>query len=45
MTDFPGSPDAKPNLYERVRGRFAPLGGLDLELLKREPRTRMVAIN
>lgn len=26
-----------PNLYERVRARFAPLGGVDLELPPREP--------
>ena len=25
------------NLYERVRARFAPLGGVDLELPEREP--------
>ena len=31
--------DAKPagNLAERIRRRFAPLGGLDLELPPREP--------
>ncbi|HUB64751.1 MAG TPA: plasmid stabilization protein [Methylocella sp.] len=26
-----------PNLYERVRARFAPLDGVDLELPPREP--------
>jgi antitoxin FitA len=25
------------NLYERIRGRFEPLGGVDLELPAREP--------
>jgi plasmid stability protein len=25
------------NLYERVRARFAPIGGIDLELPPREP--------
>ncbi|HJU20157.1 MAG TPA: Arc family DNA-binding protein [Stellaceae bacterium] len=25
------------NLYERIRARFAPLGGVDLELPSREP--------
>ena len=25
------------NLYERIRARFAPLGGVDLELPPREP--------
>ncbi|MGH6794023.1 MAG: FitA-like ribbon-helix-helix domain-containing protein [Methylocella sp.] len=25
-----------PNLYERIRARFAPLGGVDLELPPRE---------
>ena len=25
------------NLYERVRARFSPLGGVDLELPEREP--------
>ena len=31
--------DAPPmrHLYDRVRGRFAPLGGVDLELPPREP--------
>ena len=26
-----------PNLYERIRARFAPFGGVDLELPPREP--------
>lgn len=25
------------NLYQRIRSRFAPLGGVDLELPRREP--------
>jgi antitoxin FitA len=28
---------AEPHLYERIRARFAPLGGVDLELPPREP--------
>nr|WP_294548016.1 hypothetical protein [uncultured Rhodopila sp.] len=28
---------ADPNLYERIRARFAPLGGVDLEIPPREP--------
>lgn len=27
----------EPNLYERIRARFAPFGGVDLELPPREP--------
>lgn len=27
----------EPNLYERIRARFAPIGGVDLELPPREP--------
>jgi len=32
-------PERSPerNLYERIRARFAPLGGVDLELPPREP--------
>jgi antitoxin FitA len=30
-------PPAEPHLYERIRARFAPLGGVDLELPPREP--------
>lgn len=26
-----------PNLYERIRARFAPLGGVELDLPPREP--------
>jgi antitoxin FitA len=29
-------PPAEPHLYERIRARFAPLGGVDLELPPRE---------
>jgi len=36
VTDFPELPDPKPNLYERARRRFGSLGGVDLELPKRE---------
>jgi antitoxin FitA len=28
----PLPPPAEPHLYERIRARFAPLGGVDLEL-------------
>jgi antitoxin FitA len=28
---------ASTNLYQRIRARFAPLGGLDLDLPPREP--------
>jgi plasmid stability protein len=28
---------AEPNLYERIRARFAPLGGVELDLPPREP--------
>ena len=33
------APEQPPerNLYERIRARFAPLGGIDLELPPREP--------
>ena len=31
----PGRPAV--NLYQRIRSRFAPLGGIDLELPPREP--------
>lgn len=34
------SADGRPsgrNLFERIHARFAPLGGVDLELLPREP--------
>ena len=34
--DGPERP-ASGNLYERIRARFAPLGGVDLELPNREP--------
>ena len=27
----------EPNLYERIRARFEPLGGVELELPPREP--------
>ena len=30
-------PPAEPHLYERIRARFAPLGGVYLELPPREP--------
>ena len=30
-------PSPERNLYERVRARFAPIGGVDLELPPREP--------
>ena len=29
-------PPAEPHLYDRIRARFAPLGGVDLELPPRE---------
>ena len=33
------APERSPerNLYERIRARFAPVGGIDLELPPREP--------
>ena len=31
-----GRPRGGPDLYERIRARFAPLGGVDLELPPRE---------
>ena len=33
------APERSPerNLYERIRARFAPIGGIDLELPTREP--------
>jgi antitoxin FitA len=38
QTALKGSePPAGRNLYERIQARFAPLGGLDLELPAREP--------
>jgi plasmid stability protein len=30
-------PSPERNLYERIRARFAPIGGVDLELPPREP--------
>ena len=32
----PAEPHPERNLYERIRARFAPLGGVDLELPPRE---------
>ena len=34
--DAPSRPST-PNLHERLRARFAPFGGVDLELPPREP--------
>jgi hypothetical protein len=38
MTELPKPPKPSPNLYERIRARFEPFGGVDdLELPPREP--------
>ena len=39
-----GGPPGR-NLYERVRARFAPLGGVDLELPEREPTRELPRFN
>jgi len=37
MTELPKQPKPASNLYERIRARVDPLGGVDLELSPREP--------
>ena len=38
LQDTLNEPERPPvNLYQRIRSRFAPLGGVDLELPPREP--------
>jgi hypothetical protein len=37
MTESPKPPKRSPNLYERIRARVEPVGGVDLELPPREP--------
>jgi hypothetical protein len=37
MTESPNPPKPAPNLYERIRARVEPLGGIDLDLPPREP--------
>jgi hypothetical protein len=46
MTECPKPPTSVSNLYDRIRARFAPLGGADdLEIPPREPCRELPCFN